>query len=311
METGDPIIDAMSQEVLKDPSAPNLYQRAEALYEREEYARAIDDLNNAISKDSLNPKYYHLLADSYMDYYRSKDALATMRRVLKIYPTRAASLLKLAEMEYIVKRYDVSMYNCNLVLKDDPQNAEAYFMLGLNFRDQGELEKAINALQTAVEFDSELIDGWVLLGDLYSQKGDKKAVDYYNTAILLAPEKPEMKHSKAYHLQNNGDIPGALQLYREIIITHPAYGMAYLNGGILYLQLDSIDKAHESFDILAGREPTNPNAFFYRAQTHYLRGDYDAAVKDLQNTINLNDEDKEARALLNDILLEIDEAKKG
>lgn len=311
METGDPIVDAMSAEIQKDPSPENLYQRAEALYEREEYARAIEDLTTAISKDSLNPKYYHLLADNYMDYYRSKEALKTMRKVLEMYPTRVPSLLKLAEMEYIVKRYDVSMYNCNLVLKDDPQNAEAYFMLGLNFRDQGEIDRAINSFQTAVEFDSELLDAWVLLGDLYSQKGDKKAIDYYNTAILLAPDRPEMKHSKAFHLQNKGDIPSALQLYKDIIVAEPGYGMAYLNSGILYLQMDSVDRAYENFDILASREPTNANAFFYRAQAQYLRGDLDAAVKDLQNTLNLNDEDAEARKLLNDILLEMDAAKNG
>lgn len=305
-KTGDEIVDALSQQIESNPDSPvAYYSRAEALYERENYPLAISDLEQAIKLDSLNPNYYHLLADSYMDYYRSKEALATMRKVLKLYPTRVHTLLKLAEMEYIVKRHDVSMYNLNLIIKDNPQNAEAFFMLGMNFRAVGQIDKAINSFQTAVEFDSELLDAWVILGDLYAEKGDERAIEYYNSAIMLAPDKPEMKHNKAFYLQNNGRIQEALTLYREIVISNPDYGMAFLNSGVLYLQQDSLDKAYEQFNILAGREPTNANAFFYRGQVHYVKGNLEAAKTDLENTLRLNPEDKDARSLLDEILIEI------
>lgn len=301
-KTGDMVIDALSEKIQDSPMvADNYYQRAQALYEKEEYSRVIQDMEDALKIDSLNPNYYHLLADGYMDYYRSKEALATMRKVLKIYPTRVASLLKLAEMEYIVKRHDVSIYQCNLVLKEKPQNAEALFMLGLNFRAQGLIKEAISSFQTATEFDPDLIDAWIILGDLYAESGDKKAIEYYNSAIMLAPDRPETKHSKAYFLQNNGDVKGALDLYREIIISEPSYGMAYLNSGILYMQQDDLDKAYENFNILAQREPTNANAFFYRAQVSYLKGEYGKSIDDLKNTLTLNPNDKEAKSLLQEI----------
>lgn len=307
-KTGDEIIDALSQQIENAPLVPqNYYKRASALYEREDYALAIDDLNKALAIDSLNPDYYHLLADSYMDYYRSREALETMRSVLKIYPDRVPSLLKLAELEYIVERHDVSIYNCNLILKDNPQNAEAFFMIGLNFRALKEVDKAIGALQTAVEFEPDLIDAWMILGDLYAEKGDKKAIDYYNSAILLAPTKAEPRHSKAYYLQNNGDIPGAIELYRDIVVTNPEYSMAYLNSGILYLQQDSLDRAYEQFDILAGREPQNANAYFYRAQVQFIRGDMAAAKMDLQNTLRLSPDDAQALELLKDVEKELAE----
>lgn len=306
VSTGDEIVDALSAEILKNPKAADPYfRRAEALYERENYPLAISDLQTAMKIDSMNPDYYHLLADSYMDYYRSKEALATMRKVLKIYPTRVASLLKLAEMEYIVQRHDVSMYNLNLIIKDHPQHAEAFFMLGMNFRALGQVDRAINSFQTAVEFDPELLDAWVLLGDLYAEKGDERAIDYYNSAIMLAPDQPQMKHSKAFYLQNNGQIDEALKLYREIVISNPDYGMAFLNSGILYLQQDSLDRALENFNILAGREPTNANAFFYRGQVQFIKGNLDAAKTDLQNTLRLNPDDKDAQELLDEILMEL------
>ena len=306
MATGDQAVDALSKQIEKAPlQAENYFQRAGILYEKEEYARAIADMEKALAIDSLNPNYYHLLADSYMDYYRSKDALETMRKVLKIYPDRVPSLLKLAEMEFIVKRHDVSIYNCNLILKDNPQNAEAFFMLGLNFKELGETQKAINSFQTAVENDPDLLDAWVIIADMYAEQGDNKAIDYYNSAIMLAPDKPEMKHSKAFYLQNNGKVNEAKHIYRDIVVSTPSYGMAYLNLGVLYLQQDSVDLAFEQFDILTSREPTNPNAFFYRAQTHFLKGDMEAAKVDLQNTLRLNPDDSDAQSLLDEVLMEL------
>lgn len=305
-KTGDEIVDALSEQILNAPLVPeHYYQRASALYEREDYALAIEDLKKAIAIDSLNPNYYHLLADNYMDYYRSREALETMRDVLKIYPERVPSLLKLAEMEYIVERHDVSIYNCNLILKNNPQNADAFFILGLNFRALKEIDQAIGAFQTAVEFDPELIDAWMILGDLYAEKGSKKAIDYYNSAILLAPDKPEPKHSKAFYLQNNGDMPGAIDLYREIVVSNPDYTMAYLNSGILYMQMDSLDRAYEQFNILAGRQPQNANAYFYRAQVHFVRGDMEEAKTDLENTLRLNPEDTDAQDLLSEVKKEL------
>jgi len=304
--TGDQAVDDLSRKIEKAPlQADNYFQRASVLYEKEEYARVIADMEKALAIDSLNPSYYHLLADGYMDYYRSKDALATMRKLLKIYPDRVPSLLKLAELEYIVKRHDVSIYNCNLILKDNPQNAEAFFMLGLNFKELGETQKAINSFQTAVENNPDLLDAWIIIADMYAEQGDDKALDYYNSAIMLAPDKPEMKHSKAFYLQNNGKVEEAKEMYRDVIISTPSYGLAFLNLGVLYLQQDSIDLAFEQFDILASREPTNPNAFFYRAQTHFIKGDMEAAKVDLQNTLRLNSEDKDAQGLLDEVLMEL------
>jgi len=147
----------------------------------------------------------------------------------------------------------------------------------------------------------------MILGDLYAEKGDKKAIDYYNSAILLAPTKAEPRHSKAYYLQNNGDIPGAIELYRDIVVTNPEYSMAYLNSGILYLQQDSLDRAYEQFDILAGREPQNANAYFYRAQVQFIRGDMAAAKMDLQNTLRLSPDDAQALELLKDVEKELAE----
>ena len=194
-----------------------------------------------------------------------------------------------------------SIFTVNEILRLSPQNNEAYFMLGMNFRALGEIDRSINSFLTAVENDPEMIDAWIILGELHERKGSKDAVKFYDNAINVAPDRPETLHSKAFYLQNNGDIPGALELYRKIIVNNVNYGDAYLNSGVLYMQIDSLDKAFEQMNLLAGIQPQNPLAYYYRALIHEAYGHYEAAKIDLENCLNLSPDFEDAQVLLNQV----------
>lgn len=291
--TGDPELDALTLEIDKKPDDPNLYfMRGRKYYEKASYDNAINDLKKAIKLDSLNPEYYHLLADTYLDYYNSQEAIHTLQYLLILYPERIPTLLKLAEFKHIVEDYDGSILTVNEVVRLDPQNAEAYFMLGMNFRALGDTVRAINSFQTAVELDSGLTDAWMILGDLYEAKNDPKALRYYDSAILSNPQSMEALHSKAFYLQNHGDIAGAKQIYRDIILKDKNYEGAYLNLGVLYMEQDSMDAAYEQFNILAGINPKNYMAYYMRGQVHEKKSRIQAAKADYESAHNLNSKDE-------------------
>ncbi len=291
--SGDQEIDAITNQLNTDPKNANLYyQRAQKFFEKSSYDNAILDLRKAMTIDSLNPDFYHLLSDAYLDYYNSKEALNTMMKVLTIYPERVASLLKLAELKYILEDYDGSILTLNEVVRLDAQNAEGYFMLGMNFRSIGDIIRAMNAYQTAVEMDSGLTDAWIILGEMYEEKKDPKALRYYESAIISNPKSMQAVHAKAFYLQNHGDIPGALKLYREIIITDKSYGDAYLNSGLLYLDTDSIARAYEQFDLLTGVVPTYYMGYYMRGVVNEKLGKKTQALEDYESAYNLNKEDK-------------------
>ena len=155
--------------IAKDSTSDKLfYERGAAYYKLENYDGAIHDLIHAINLDSLQYPYYHLLTDVLLDYYRSKEAVLTMERCIELLPDSRPSMLKLSEIYHILKQYDDSMALCNRLLYQDQQDEEAYFMLGMNFRAKGEIDKAINSFQTATELEPDLVDAWILLGELLS-----------------------------------------------------------------------------------------------------------------------------------------------
>lgn len=288
----DPEISALSEDILRNPEDASLYYtRAQKYYEKDRMQEAIFDMEKAMSIDSLNPNFYHLLSDVYLDYYNSSGALKMMNRVLALYPERVPSLLKMSELKYILEDYDGSILTVNEIVRIDPQNAEAYFMLGRNFMALQDTPRAIQALQTAVEMNSKLTDAWIYLGELYEAKKDPTALTYFESAVLSDPASNQAMHAKAYYLQGHGKVQEAIALYKQIIVRDKAYTDAYLNTGLLYMDMDSMSKAMDQFSLMTANAPTNYLGYYYRGIVYEKIGKKEAALKDYESAYRLNGQD--------------------
>lgn len=287
--TGDEFIDELNRQIAADDDNPDLlYQRSKAFLEREAFDRAIIDMEEAMKIDSLKPEYYHHLSNVFMDYYKSRRALQTMLVAKKLFPERIETLLKLSETQYILKMYDASISTINHIFFLKKENPEAFFMLGLNLQAQGDLPRATLALKQAVDRDPELIDAWLLLGNIAERQNDPEAATYYDSAIRIAPNNLSTIHSKAYYLQNHGEEDEAINLYRNIVGKDREYVDAYLNMGILYLEKDSLDLAYEQFNIISKLQPTNPVAQYYKGVVNKLKGDFATARGNFKSTLALD-----------------------
>ncbi len=299
VQTGNTEIDFLSKEISKNGLDPELrFRRAEALSANNMFNEAIEDLRVAITVDSLKPKYYHLLSDVFMDSNNSSKSLQTMLVAHNLFRERIPTKLKLAETHYIIEQYEKSVGVLNDIFRLDQQNAEAYFMLGLNFRELGDTTRAMNALQTATEFDSKLVDAWLVLAEILESRGSKKAKDYLETATRVAPNNLNALHSYAYYLQNNNEIEAALEVYKNMNTIDKYYGDAYLNAGILRIEQDELALAKEQFEILASQQKLNPVAQYYLGYINMLEGDVETAKVHAQNAINLNGDYEKAKELL-------------
>jgi tetratricopeptide (TPR) repeat protein len=278
--TGNPTIDKLSREIAQDADNSALYaQRASVFYENEGYDEAIADMNKALALDSANIGFYHLLADIYLDYYKSKKALETMEKVATMYPDSIHTLLKLSEYYHILTMHEESMRTIDQILQRDPQNAEAFFMFGVNFKELGDRNRAINSFQKAVNFDPDLIDGWINLGQLYAEIDPERAAQYFDTALDIDPVDPLIIHAKADFLRDQGDIAGALELYKSIGLIDQQYEEAFFNAGLMYMELDSVEAAKNMFDLTIGVDPVHYKAFFFRGLALEKMGDAEQAKR--------------------------------
>jgi tetratricopeptide (TPR) repeat protein len=224
-----------------------------------------------------------------------------MNKVLAMYPERVPSLLKMAQLKFILKDFDGSVLTVNEAIRLDPQNADAYFMLGMNFKALGDSKRAINAYQTSVELNSGLTDAWIILGEMHEGQDDGKALRYYENAILSNAKSMQALHAKAYFLQNHGNIPGAQQIYKQIIATDSSYADAYLNAGLLYLEADSLEMAYQNFTKMTAIAPRNHMAYYLRGKVAEKKKDVKSAQKDYETALNLKNNDKNVMDALNSL----------
>jgi tetratricopeptide (TPR) repeat protein len=294
--TGDPVLDQLSQAIADNPTALSLhYERAARYYELQNYDEAITDLQQALRFDSANVECLHLLADVYLDYFRSREAIRTMEKTISFYPERIPSLLKLCEFQLILKQHEASLKTIDRVLQLDPQNAEGYFMMGMNFKESGDTARAINAFQTAVENDPELLDAWINLGQLQAALGNKIAARYFDSALRVAPNSATALHAKAYYLQEQGKLSEALALFRKMGSLDPQNAEAHYNAGLLCLDLDSIPQAWRAFDLAIRMDPVHVRAYFYRGLASEMQGNARQARTDYQQALKLSPDYEKAR----------------
>ena len=293
--SGDSEIDQVSQRIGQSPKDASLYAlRAELFYEKNSYDQAILDMTAAMTLDSLNLDYHHLLSDIYLDYFRSRLALKTMERAVAIDPKHIPSWLKLAEIQLFLTQNEASMKSIDKVLRIDPQNALAYFFMGKNFEELGDMNRAINAYQEASEIDPEMLDAWIKLGQLHASINSKLAEAYFDNAIEVDSTSTVALNAKAEYRWSQDDPQAALELYKNAIRKDRMDEKSYYNAGLVYLELDSLDKAYEHFNIAIENAPLYVAAYYYRGYAAEMAGKIDQAKIDYEHALRLAPEYQKA-----------------
>ena len=297
--SSDPILVGMEQALENNPNNVSIrLEKAAYLYKNGQYDLALQDIEKAIQLDAKNWDLYHFKADILLDSNKPEEAISTLQYVTAEEPTRIQSFLKLAEFQHIAQDYDSSISTVDEVIRLQSYNAEAYFMLGMNYRAMEKLADAKTSFLQAVNLDADLTDAWILLGGIAESERDATAEDYYQNAILSNPNSIEAIHSLAYYLQNQNKVIPAIELYKQINALNPQYEDAYLNTGILYISIDSIKQAKEHFQILKKINPANPFGYYYNGLAEEYSGNVDLAKADFENALRLKpDYQKAAEAL--------------
>ena len=286
--SGDPGIDRLTEAIRQDPRNPDLYgQRASMYYDAKNFDFAINDLTTAISLDSTRIDYYYHLADVYLDYYRSRLALRTLERAVELDPDRLETRLRIAEAQLILKQYDDAIGSLNQAVRLDPRNPEAYYLLSQVFAETGDTVRALNSAEEATQIDPDMTDAYLMLGELYDAQGSSRAEAYFDAAVDIDPSDVIALHARADHYRDQGQIERAIGEYRRLSQIDRQYVAGNFNAGLLYMELDSLRKAYNEFNITIKNDPVHIRAYFYRGYASELQGDTDAARRDYETALRM------------------------
>ena len=291
-ETGIPAIDALSRDISANPdnlalriARLNAYTNEGLFKEAEEEARRVYEL------DKTNWRLARLLAWAYFDNRKSKPALKILEQALEIHPDTIPLLLVHSEISLQVQQYNEALTSTDKVLKLQPAHVEGHFMRGLVLKYMGDTLSSIGSFQAAVEYDSDHLDSYMQLADLFSDKGEPIAIQYYDNALRIDSTSYEALKGKAsffhqYYSETNGYREKAQQAYERLILHHPQEPNGTYDYGLFYMEEGNYEQAAHFFDIATKYDPTFGAAYYYRGEALERQGKYDQAKIAYENALS-------------------------
>ena len=283
-------IDALTARIVETPEDAALYaQRGRIYYDNGVLDRATEDFRRSIRYDSMQPDVWHALADAQMDNLRSRDALVTMIYAGSRFKDRMATLLKLAEFQLILRKYDDAIATLERAGKLDPNEGEVFFMLGhvLQDSDSTATAEAIQAYERAIELNPKLLDAWINIGQLYARRGNKIAERYLRTATEIDRNNPLPFRILADYYSSRGELAKAVETYDRAIALDPQYADALYNSGLVLLDMDSVSRARRQFELAIQMQPDYVQAHHYLGVALELQGDVAGARRAYETTLTM------------------------
>ncbi len=155
------------------------------------------------------------------------------------------------------------------------ENVEMVYEQGVSYMGQGELDKALEFFDKALQLDNYYLPAW-------NDKG----------VILL----------------ENKDFRGALDCFERVIILNPADPLSYYNKGYVQLLLEDYKGSIETFqsflDIYMKKNDFYRYALLLKAKSHRALNENDEALRLLEIAVKKDRSFKEARDMYIEILRE-------
>lgn len=177
---------------------------------------------------------------------------------------------------------------CYAVLAADPLNADAMHLLGLAWREEGNLPEALNWLRKAVAASPAFAGAWYNLADtLVAARQPEEAERAYRQALELAPGFTDARINLGNLYLSRRAHAAARAEYEEALAIRPDDTRALCNLGLVLRLQGEFEAAEAVYRRAYALSPTNPLARLGLGNTLMQRHAYTEAAKLFAETLQL------------------------
>ena len=182
---------------------------------------------------------------------RHAEAIESSKRAVNLRPS-TESYFNIGLANFYLKQYRDAAEAYRQAIKLDPYNsADAYYALGLVYRDWGKADDEIQAYKQAIRLRPDYTSAYERLGSRYvKSKKYNEAVEVYKQLASLRPGDANAPNSLGEAYLELGKRDEALESFRQAIRLKPDFGRAYFNLGKCLLAMGNRDAAIEQYTIL-------------------------------------------------------------
>lgn len=293
---GHPDIKNLSREIAEQPqNAALLFKRAQALRKLKEDSLALIDLNKAIVIDTSKAAYFSAIGELLFDHKDIDGSRIWFKKAIQRDPNDPTAHLKLAKLLLFIDENNEAFKEINIVLRQNPYQAEAYFLKGMAYKNLRDSNRALSSFQTAVQVDPVYQPALFQLARLYESRNDTLGLQYYENAYRADTSDVTPLHGKALFYQNLGHLAEAKATYRRCMKNHVSYTDAAFNLGWILMHQDSFELAADIYDTVLKYNSTNAEASYNKAVCLELSKKTSEALNYYRKAAELRSNYKEAQ----------------
>jgi tetratricopeptide (TPR) repeat protein len=182
---------------------------------------------------------------------RHAEAIDASKRAVALRPS-AESYFNIGLASYYLKQYRDAAESYRQSIKLDPYNAaDAYYALGLVYRDWNRPDDEIQAYKNAIRLRQDYTSAYERLGSRYlKSRKFSEAIEIFKQLAVLKPGDANAPNNMGEAYLELGKLQEAVEAFRQAIRLKPDFGKAYFNLGKSQLALGNRDGAIEQYNIL-------------------------------------------------------------
>lgn len=274
---------------------------------RADEARA--DIKQALKLEPGNSDAYALQAIIAVVQNDKGPALTLANKAVELDQTSSAARLALSYAQQAHFKIEAALQSLQKAAELDPENALVWARLAELHMSTGYLDRALEAAQHAANLNPELSKTQTVLGFAHLTQIDTEAAKAaFTQAIELDQTDPMPRLGMGLAKIREGDLEaGRIEL--EIAASlDPANSLIRSYLGKAYFEEKRYPLAETQFDLAKALDPNDPTPWFYDAIQKQTQNRPVEALRDLQKSIELNDNRAVYRSQL---LLDQDQAARG
>ncbi len=187
---------------------------------------------------------------------RHAEAIEASKKAVNLRPS-AESYFNIGLASFYLKQYKDAAEAYRQSIKLDPYNAaDAYYALGLVYRDWGKADEEIQAYKQAIKQRPDYTVAYERLGSRYlKSKKFNEAVEIFRQLAALKPGDAVAPNNMGEAFVELNRMNDAVESFRHAIRLKPDFGKAYYNLGRSLLAMGNRDGALEQYTILTNIDP--------------------------------------------------------
>ncbi|MCB0510863.1 MAG: tetratricopeptide repeat protein, partial [Bacteroidetes bacterium] len=229
---------------------------------------------------------------SYLAFQRNKlwqNEIALWSDIVKKSPKKPLAWANLGSLYTVERKFDKAMVALNKALELQNDHLSAYNNRGFIYMETGELDKALADFNRAIAIDPNISVPYTNKAKILKRRGDyESALKILTKAISLNPNDYEAWNVRGAIYGKFGKYDKAFDDFQQANKANPHYSHPYSNMSLIRKYQNRLDESMVYINKAISMEPNNGTFYFNRAMLFLLKNDLSKALADANRSLKLS-----------------------